>query len=291
MTPTHTSSFGDAAAASTAATALPPRALRSIRLMGVRLEVVTERQAVEHVLAELGGGRGGQVVTVNLDILRRCDRDPSFREHVNRAPLVVADGMPLVWVSRVRGTPLPERVAGSSMVGSLAVAAAGAGRSIFLLGGAPGAAEGAMDTLRKTAPGLQVVGAYCPAFGFEKDPGELRRIEDALAAASPDIVYVALGSPKQEHLIERLRPMFPNAWFLGVGISLGFLSGQVKRAPRLVQAAGLEWVHRLVQEPRRLARRYLVDGIPFAIRLAGRSVVERFTGGREKAGPDASRQA
>jgi N-acetylglucosaminyldiphosphoundecaprenol N-acetyl-beta-D-mannosaminyltransferase len=88
-----------------------------------------------------------------------------------------------------------------------------------------------------------------------------------LHASKPDIVFVALGAPKQELLICDLRPHMPAAWFLGIGISFSFVTGQVERAPKLLQNLGLEWMHRLVQEPKRLCKRYLVDGIPFAIRL------------------------
>ncbi len=249
-----------------------------VTLMGVRIAAITERHAIDRILHALDAGRGGRVVTLNLDIMRRCVVDPAFGELVARAELVVPDGMPLVWASRLQRTPLPERVAGSTMVDSLAGAAAAAGRSLFLLGGAPGAAEGAGNALRARYPNLIIAGTYCPPLGFERDPEECARMEAALRDARPDLVYVALGSPKQEHLIERLRPLFPATWWLGVGISLGFLSGQVKRAPGWAQRLGLEWVHRMVQEPRRLARRYLVNGIPFAIRLLFTAAVGRGAG-------------
>ncbi|MEM1212098.1 MAG: WecB/TagA/CpsF family glycosyltransferase [Planctomycetota bacterium] len=261
--------------------------------MGVDLDVVTESEAVERVAWEAEAGRGGQVVTVNLDILRRCVKDPEFRSKVDRAELVVADGMPLVWACRLQGTPLPERVAGSSMVSSLGHRLGERGLSLFLLGGKPGAAEGAAAKLRETAPGLRVVGTHCPPVGFEDNAEQWEAVKRALLESDggrgPDVVYVALGCPKQELVIERLRRELPTGltrrmWWLGVGISLGFLSGQVRRAPRWMQLCGLEWVHRLIQEPRRLMRRYFVDGLPFALRLLGSALVGGLAGRRVAGG-------
>lgn len=246
---------------------LPGRVLPRIDLHGVTLHAVTEAQSVRHVLDELASGRGGVVVTPNLDHLRRCVRDLHFGAMVAEADLVVADGMPLVWASRIQGTPLPERVAGSNMISSLSAGAAERGRSIFMLGGAEGTAEGAAAILRHRHPHLRIVGTYCPRVGFEKTPSLMAEMVQQLTAAQPDIVFVALGSPKQEQLIAKLRLSLPNAWWLGVGVSFSFLTGHVKRAPMWMQRFGIEWLHRLLQEPRRLFKRYLLVGVPFAARL------------------------
>ncbi|HEX7008615.1 MAG TPA: WecB/TagA/CpsF family glycosyltransferase [Phycisphaeraceae bacterium] len=247
-----------------------------VTLAGVAFDAVTEPQCVGWIMDQLAAGRGGWVITPNLDHLRRAQRDQEFRRWLlEEADLVVADGMPLVWASRLQGTPLPERVAGSSLVSTLAQAAAGAGRSLFLLGGSPGAAQAAAEVLRSRYPGLIIAGTACPPIGFENDPQQMDELRQMLKEAKPDIVYMALGSPKQERLIRLLRGEQPGAWWLGVGISLSFLCGQVRRAPRWMQRVGLEWLHRLVQEPRRLARRYLLDGIPFALYLLGGAALQR----------------
>ena len=249
------------------AATLPAADLPAIRLHDVRLHAITEKQAIEHILDELDAGRGGAVVTPNLDHLRRYTRDLSFGALVSEAELVVADGMPLIWASRLQGTPLPERVAGSDLISSLSAAAAQRGRSIFLLGGMPGTADGAAEVLTKASPNLNVVGTHCPPFGFEEDAAEMDRIIAILSAAKPDIVFVALGSPKQEYLIQQIRQILPHAWWLGVGISFSFLCGQVRRAPRWLQKIGLEWLHRLLHDPKRLFHRYVVVGIPFGASL------------------------
>jgi N-acetylglucosaminyldiphosphoundecaprenol N-acetyl-beta-D-mannosaminyltransferase len=245
--------------------------LPTIELCNVKLHRITELQCVEFILAELDAGRGGVVVTPNLDHLRRCVRDRLFGSLVAEADLIVADGMPLVWASRLQRTPLPERVAGSNLISSLSRGAAAKGRSVFLLGGAEGTAEGAAAILRQRHPELKIVGTYCPQIGFESKPKQMAEIVQMLSAAKPDIVFVALGSPKQEHLIAKLRPSVMSAWWLGVGVSFSFLTGHVKRAPQWMQRWGIEWFHRLCQEPRRLFKRYIVSGVPFAAMLFTRS--------------------
>ncbi len=240
------------------------RRLPTIRLHGVRIHCIDEQKCVEHILSEIAAGRGGFVVTPNVDHLRRCGQDVSFAALVAEANLVVADGMPLVWASRLQGTPLPQRVAGSDLISSLSAAAAGQGKSVFLLGGDSGTADAAAAVLRDRYPQLKIAGKLCPPLGFEKDEAELHRITSQLQAAKPDIVFVALGSPKQERFIDRIRGTMPRTWWLGVGVSFSFLCGNVRRAPVWMRNCGLEWTHRLMQEPKRLFKRYIVVGVPFA---------------------------
>ena len=251
----------------------PARAFPIVELNGVKLHAVTETQVISHILSELDAGRGGVVVTPNLDHLRRYLHDLSFGALIAEADLVVADGMPLVWASRLQGTPLPERVPGSTLISTLSSAAGLKGKSVFLLGGDPGTADGAAAALKLKFPHCIIAGAYFPPFGFEKDYEQLSRMIQTLSDSKPDIVYVALGSPKQEKLIAKLRPVLPDAWWLGVGNSFSFLAGHVKRAPMWMQKTGLEWTHRLFQEPRRLFRRYLIVGVPFAASLLSRATI------------------
>ena len=235
----------------------------------MRFDAITGEECVRCILDALGAGRGGWIATPNVDHLRRAGRDPSFAALWARADLVVPDGMPLVWASRIQGTPLPERVAGSDLVWRLSAAAAERGRSVFLLGGAPGTAEGAASVLRARNPGLRVAGTHCPDPGFEDDEQAVALLVNALREAAPDIVYVALGSPKQERLIERHRETLPRSWWIPVGISFSYVTGAIHRAPRWMRHAGLEWLHRLAQEPRRLVRRYVIDDMPFTLALLG----------------------
>ena len=247
-------------------------------LLGVPLDNVTPAEALDRIFDALRTGSGGWVLTPNLDILRRLVRDPGFREMTTPATLRLADGMPLLWASRLQGTPLRARVAGSDLIWLVCDRAAREERTVFFLGGNPGAAENAAIKLSERYPGLRVVGTECPPLGFEADPEYMRALERRISSAVPEICFVALGSPKQDRVIRDLVGKFPSIWFLGVGISFSFVSGEVKRAPRCLQRLGMEWLHRLAQEPRRLGRRYLVEGLPFAAFLFWRSLCRRAVG-------------
>jgi N-acetylglucosaminyldiphosphoundecaprenol N-acetyl-beta-D-mannosaminyltransferase len=220
-----------------------PQLFASVRIAGMPVAAVTLAETVDHV------------VTVNVDHLQRCQADPAIASLNHEASLVVADGMPLLWAARLAGTPLPERVAGSDLVWLLAERAAAEGRSLFLLGGNPGAAETAAVRLRERWPALRIAGTSTPTVSSPPTASEVEALAAELGAVAPDIVYVALGAPKQEQLIRELRSRLPGSWWMGVGIGLSFIAGDVGRAPRWLQRLGLEWTHRLVQEPRRLARR------------------------------------
>jgi N-acetylglucosaminyldiphosphoundecaprenol N-acetyl-beta-D-mannosaminyltransferase len=243
----------------------------TVDLLGLRFAAITEREAVSRIIRSVQDGVGGWLITPNTHQMGLIAKDADLRDFVRGATLTVADGMPLVWAATLRGDPLPERVAGSSLVWSLARAAGVAGRSLFLLGGDDGVADRAAARLRSDIPGLEVVGTHCPPRGFETNLQEGEVIRARLRSTKPDIVYVGLGFPKQENLIAELRAEFEHVWFLGIGISLSFISGDAARAPRWLQRVGLEWVHRLVQDPRRLFGRYIVRGVPFTFGLLARS--------------------
>ena len=251
---------------------------QTVQILSVPVHSTTLEHAADHVVRSALSQHGGWVITPNLDILRRTTKDASFRRLYDQTTLRLADGMPLVWASKLRRTPLPERVAGSDLIFLLVAKAAELGASIFLLGGNPGAAEKSAELLLAKHPALRIAGIACPPQGFEKDPAAMSALKSQVIAAGPHIVLVALGSPKQELLIEMLRQDLPAAWFLGIGITFSFVAGEVQRAPVWMRRIGLEWSHRLLQEPRRLARRYLIDGVPFAFQLFFVSAVEGARG-------------
>jgi N-acetylglucosaminyldiphosphoundecaprenol N-acetyl-beta-D-mannosaminyltransferase len=254
---------------------LPP-AHETASVMGLPFEAIDQETMVRLVVERASVGEGGWVVTPNLDILRRFTSSRKSRDLILAATHRVADGQPIVWASRMAGTPLPERVTGSDLAGSLPRAAARAGLSVFLLGGNPGVATAAARRLRARFPGLPGVESHCPPFGFEDDPNELERIRTMLLRARPALVLVGLGFPRQERLIRALRAEFPRTWFVGVGISLSFLADEQPRAPVALQRLGLEWVHRLVHEPRRLFKRYIVHDVPFGFRLLAWALAHRL---------------
>lgn len=243
-------------------------------LDAVAIDACSERDVLDAVMTAASEGRGGWIVTVNVDVLRSLHRDAALRRLIAPATFVVADGMPLVWLARLLRTPLPERVAGASLISSLTQEAAGT-LSVYLLGGPPGVARSAAEALLRENPSLRIAGAHSPPMGFERDAGEFAAAIAAVVDATPDIVFCGLGFPKQEEVIARLRHELPQAWFLGCGAALSFVAGTLPRAPRWMQRAGLEWLHRLLVEPRRLARRYLVDDVPFACALFVRALASR----------------
>ena len=247
-----------------------------IDLMGVSIAPITEAELVASIDRSLDTGVGGWVVTANLDILRQAVGQPQIAALIGRASTIVADGMPLVWAAKMSKQPLPERVAGSNLIFSVSEAAGCGKRSVFFLGGDDGVAERAGSILAEKYPGLKIAGHYCPPFGFENDEAEMDRIGTLFREANPDIVYVALGFPKQERLIQSMREACPNAWWLGIGISFSFVAGEVQRAPVWIQNVGLEWVHRMIQEPRRLFKRYVLHDIPFALRMFAWAIRYRF---------------
>jgi N-acetylglucosaminyldiphosphoundecaprenol N-acetyl-beta-D-mannosaminyltransferase len=245
-------------------------------IMDLPFDAIDEETLVRLVVERASAGEGGWVVTPNLDIVRMFRSSRENRDLILAATHRVADGQPIVWASRLAGTPLPERVTGSDLARSLPRAAAGAGLSLFLLGGNPGVAAAAARRLRSQFPGLLRIQSHCPPFGFGDDSGELERIKTMLLRTRPALVLVGLGFPKQEKLISMLRAELPGTWFVGVGIALSFLAGEQTRAPVALQRLGLEWLHRLVSEPRRLFTRYILRDLPFVPRLLGWALGRRL---------------
>lgn len=240
---------------------------------------LTEADVCDHVSRAWSRNTGGSIVTANVDIVRAASRDPELAALVAEAELVVADGMPVVWASRLAGRPVPGRVTGASLLLSLSERAARDGRSVFLLGGEPGVPEAAGRVLAERYPGLRVAGAYAPPFGFDATPAGMRETVEKVAAAAPDLVLVGLGFPKQERTIAALRPHLPHAWYIGCGAAIPMAAGQFRRAPEGLQRVGGEWLFRLLLEPRRLARRYLREDAPFAFRLLAGALLDRLRAG------------
>ena len=239
---------------------------RRVNLGGVLVDQLDFSGAAARLQSFLTSGRSHQVVTVNLDFLSIAQRQLRFREAINRSDLAVADGMPLVWLSRLRGTPLPQRVTGVDLVEESCRIAAGSGRSVFLLGAGPGVAQLAAAELRLRHPGLRVAGTYSPPMG-PLNGRENKKIVAMIRGASPDFVFVALGAPRQDLWIRDNLDALQVPVAMGVGCVFDLLAGSVRRAPVWLQQAGFEWAFRIAQEPLRLWRRYLVDDLPVFARL------------------------
>jgi N-acetylglucosaminyldiphosphoundecaprenol N-acetyl-beta-D-mannosaminyltransferase len=254
---------------------------RRVVLDGVAIDRRTEAEIVAYVRDSLNRRRGGWIVTPNVDILRRARRDPELRARLARADLVVADAAPLLWASRLARAPLPERVAGSRLVWSLAAGLAADGRSLYLLGGAPalfGGVEGAHRAARRLVrdyPGLRIAGHASPRVGFDHVPAIRDAICHEIVEARPDVVYIGLGGPTQEWLVARLRGELPGTWLLGCPAAIDVLAGDEVRAPEWMRRSGVEWAHRWVREPGPRADKYLGQGASYALGLLVRAAVRR----------------
>jgi N-acetylglucosaminyldiphosphoundecaprenol N-acetyl-beta-D-mannosaminyltransferase len=234
-----------------------------VAVLGVALDNLTMEEVLDTVEASIAEGGFHQIATANVDFLMKSIRDEELHETLCRCDLVLADGAPLVWASRLLGTGLKERVAGADLVPQLASLSARRGYRIFLLGAEEESSAGAAAWMEKSYPGVCIAGRYCP----KRQPLEEMDHEPILSrieAARPDILLVAFGNPKQEKWLamHRLRLEVPVC--IGVGGSLDFLSGKVPRAPEWMQHCGLEWFHRMMQEPSRLAKRYLGNALGLA---------------------------
>ena len=240
---------------------------RRIEVAGVLVDHLDERGATETLERFLADGRSHQIVTVNADFVRIARRDPEYRALLNAADLAVADGMPIVWLSRLRGTPLPARIAGLELVEETCRIAAQSGIGVFLLGAADGVADAAGRTLVSRHPGLRIAGTYAPPFGaWPAD--EVSRMAEAVRAAGRCVLFVAFGAPRQDRFIRSNLATLDVPIAMGVGCAFDLLAGDVRRAPHWMRRGGLEWLWRLAQEPARLWRRYLLEDGPLVLRLA-----------------------
>jgi N-acetylglucosaminyldiphosphoundecaprenol N-acetyl-beta-D-mannosaminyltransferase len=240
----------------------------TVAVLGVPFHNVTMDETVALIEEQIREGGFHQVATANVDFLKNAISNQHLRDILCSCEMIVPDGMPVVWMSRLIGTPLKERVSGIDLVERLADVSARRGYGIFLLGASETRSQRAAKVLRQRFPDLRIVGRYSP----EERPLEemdheeiLRRIEEA----RPEILLVAFGNPKQEQWIAMHRDRLKVPVCIGVGGTLDSLSGTMRRAPRWMQRHGLEWLHRTLQEPQRLAARYLADALCLLKHLPG----------------------
>jgi N-acetylglucosaminyldiphosphoundecaprenol N-acetyl-beta-D-mannosaminyltransferase len=231
----------------------------SVEIDNYNFGEVVER-IVKHILSK---GKPEYVVTPNAMHILALQKDAYFREIYRKAFLVVPDGVSLLWAAKFLQTPLNGRVNGTDLFEKLCAIAAEKGLKVFLLGGRPGAAEKAQEIFVSRHPGLQIVGTYCPPYGFESQPKILTSINSKILAASPDILFVGLGAPKQEKWIAANYLHLGVPISVGIGVSFELVSNMVRRSPVWMQKLGLEWLFRLITEPRRLWKRYIFGNPTF----------------------------
>ena len=245
----------------------PAAGWQRVRVGQVWMDALTMDETLDAIVALVEAGKGGAVFTPNVDHIVMVERHARFRAVYGRASLALVDGTPVLWASRLLGTPLPAKVSGSDLVLPLAQRAAAARWRVYLIGGGPGTAAAAAARL-SSGLGVDVVGFDAPMLAADGAHADEAEVFARIERARPDLVFVAFGAPKQEFWIERARPALGSAVAVAVGAGLEFLVGQTRRAPRWMSAAGLEWLHRLAHEPRRLWRRYLLRDPQFALIVA-----------------------
>lgn len=230
-------------------------------ILGAPIDDINMTEALNRIDNFIAEGRasrkGHQIATINADFVVKSLYDAELRRILQEADMATADGMPLVWSARLLGVPMKERVTGADMVPALAQLAAQKGYSIYFLGAAPGVAEQAAATLQRLYPTLQVAGCSSPSRA-DVDRNDCSIVEQC-RATQPDILLVAFGNPKQEKWIYEHAEQLNIPVMMGVGGTFDFIAGVTKRAPRWMQQAGLEWLYRLLCEPRRLWKRYATD--------------------------------
>lgn len=230
-----------------------------IKFMNIEVDNLTIGEALETIDQLVQENRNAYVVTPNVDHIVQVEQGGEFREIYENADLILADGKPLLWISKWYGTPIKQKVSGSDLFPLLCGRAAKRGYKMFFLGAAEGVAAQAAENLTKRYPGLQVVGTYSPPYGFEQDAVELEKIEKTITDKKPQILIVGLGCPKQELFIWNNKERLNVPISLGLGASLDFEAGNVKRAPKWMSECGLEWAYRIMQDPKRLIKRYLIN--------------------------------
>jgi N-acetylglucosaminyldiphosphoundecaprenol N-acetyl-beta-D-mannosaminyltransferase len=252
-----------------------------VAILGVAVDNLTMEEVLDAVDASIAEGGFHQIATANVDFLMKSIHDEELYETLANCDLVLADGMPLVWASRLLGAGLKERVAGSDLVPQLAKLSARRGYRIFLLGADEESSSGAAAWMEKNYPGVYIAGRYCPKYQplEEMDHEEiLSRIE----LAKPDILLVAFGNPKQEKWLAMHRQRLEVPVCIGVGGTFDFLSGRITRAPGWMQRSGMEWIYRAMQEPSRLAKRYFSNALGLARYLPVQLVAMAMQGKRHQ---------
>ena len=230
-----------------------------IKFLNIEVDNITMNEANKEIDRLILKRKPSYVVTPNVDHIVKLENDEEFKEVYKEADLVLTDGQPLIWISKILKNPIVEKVSGSDLFPRTCQLAAEKGYTVFLLGAAEGVAKIAAEKLKSKYKGLNIVGTYSPPYGFENDKDEKKKIIEMINKVHPDILAVGLGAPKQEKFLKRFKNELNVPVSLAIGASIDFEAGKVKRCPVWMQKRGLEWFYRLLKEPKRMFKRYLID--------------------------------
>src|SRR5208283_4638502 len=239
-----------------------------VNVLGVGISVLNLRTALDAIAAAVRERCKGYVCVTGVHGVMEAQDDAAFKQILNRAFLCTPDGMPMVWAGKLAGHREMSRVYGPDLMLDVCAWSETSGCKHFFYGGADGVADLLAQRLKSRFPKLAVVGTFTPPFRA-LTAAEIAKLQEQIAAARPDILWVGLSTPKQEKFMAEFLPKLDVTLMIGVGAAFDFHSGRVKQAPPWMQRSGLEWFYRLGQEPRRLAGRYLRNNPLFALRIAG----------------------
>ena len=239
---------------------------KRLEILGIGVDRVTAAEALQRVADFIVEGRANgfthQIVTANAEIIYQASKDEKMAQVINHAQMVTADGSGVVWASKQLGNPLAERVTGIDLVNDICAASAKYGWKLYILGSAPGVADTAAENIRAKYPGCNIVGTHHGYF----DAAQEQNILAELRELKPDVLFVALGAPKQEYWIADHIQQLGIPVAMGIGGSMDVLSGNVKRAPQWMQKLSLEWLYRLLIQPSRYKRMLALPKFMLAVK-------------------------
>ncbi len=242
--------------------------VRTVDVLGVRISVIDQQRAREILFDAVRGGRRGYVAVTGVHGVMEAQDDEEFRAILNSALLTTPDGMPMVWMGKLQGERSIARVYGPDLMLNLCDHSRAENFSHFFYGGAPGVADDLAQKLSERFPGLNIAGTFTPPFRPLNET-ELADLQQQVRAARPDFFWIGLSTPKQERFMAVHLQLLPETKIMiGAGAAFDLLTGRIRQAPPWMQRSGLEWLYRLIQEPRRLSRRYLINNPRFALRVA-----------------------
>jgi len=234
-----------------------------VNILGLEIDSLSMHETIEKIGQLIEKNRSALILTPNVQRLIYGIRDKQTEKIYKKADMLIPDGMPLIWASKLLGIPLKEKVSGSDLLPLFCQTALKQGHKMFFLGADPGVAEDAKNTLTDKNPGLQIVGTYSPPYGFEKEDTEIRKIIEMIKEKKPHVLFVGLGFPKEERFLWKYKDELQVPVSIGIGATFDFITGKQKRAPKWMQNCGLEWFYRLCHDPRRLWKRYLIGNTLF----------------------------
>lgn len=230
-------------------------------LLNTYVNNVSMSETISHIEKLIEENKKSYIVAINVDVVMKIEHDSYLKKITDHADMVLVDGKPLIWISKIHKKPIKEKVSGSDLVPKLCKVAAEKSYSIFILGGKDGIAEKAKKRLEKQHPGIKIVGTYAPPFGFEKNKTELNKINQMITEVHPDLLIACFGCPKQEKWIYENYSKYDAKVSVCAGATVDFLAGNVNRAPQWMANHGFEWLYRFSQEPKRLFKRYFIDDV------------------------------